>query len=47
MLILGTRPLRSAVAEDRFILSGEEDVFEPRMTFHGSAMRRSRDSPVG
>ena len=32
---LGTRPLRSAAATDRFILSGSVDVFEPTLTFHG------------
>jgi alpha-L-rhamnosidase len=32
---LGTRPLRTAEATDRFILSGQEDVFEPTFTFHG------------
>lgn len=32
---LGTRPLRSASATDRFILSGEGDEFEPTLTFHG------------
>jgi alpha-L-rhamnosidase len=32
---LGTRPLRSAKATDRFILSGGEDFFEPTKTFHG------------
>jgi alpha-L-rhamnosidase len=32
---LGTRPLRSALATDTFILSGGEDVFEPTFTFHG------------
>jgi alpha-L-rhamnosidase len=32
---LGTRPLRSAQATDRFILSGGEDTFEPTLTFHG------------
>lgn len=32
---LGTRPLRSALATDRFILSGGDDVFEPTFTFHG------------
>ena len=32
---LGTRPLRTAKATDRFILSGAEDVFEPTFTFHG------------
>lgn len=32
---LGTRPLRTALATDRFILSGDADVFEPTFTFHG------------
>ncbi|RAX46166.1 alpha-L-rhamnosidase [Arthrobacter sp. AQ5-06] len=32
---LGTRPLRSAEATDRFTLSGRADVFEPTLTFHG------------
>lgn len=32
---LGIRPLRSARAVDEFILSGEDDVFEPTLTFHG------------
>jgi alpha-L-rhamnosidase len=32
---LGTRPLRTAKATDRFILSGSDDVFEPTFTFHG------------
>jgi len=32
---LGTRPLRSAEATDRFTLSGGDDVFEPTFTFHG------------
>ncbi|GAB3794307.1 glycoside hydrolase family 78 protein [Humibacter antri] len=32
---LGTRPLRTARATDRFILSGGEDEFEPTFTFHG------------
>ena len=32
---LGTRPLRTAKATDRFILSGADDVFEPTFTFHG------------
>jgi alpha-L-rhamnosidase len=32
---LGTRPLRTAEATDRFILSGSEDTFEPTFTFHG------------
>ncbi|SEI99687.1 alpha-L-rhamnosidase [Arthrobacter sp. yr096] len=32
---LGTRPLRSAEATDRFTLSGGSDTFEPTLTFHG------------
>ncbi len=32
---LGVRPLRLARATDRFVLSGEDDLFEPTMTFHG------------
>jgi alpha-L-rhamnosidase len=32
---LGTRPLRTAKATDRFILSDGDDVFEPTFTFHG------------
>ncbi|HET7689811.1 MAG TPA: family 78 glycoside hydrolase catalytic domain [Nocardioidaceae bacterium] len=32
---LGVRPLRSAKATDRFVLSGGEDFFEPTFTFHG------------
>ena len=32
---LGTRPLRSAKATDRFVLSGGADEFEPTFTFHG------------
>ncbi|GAA3558599.1 glycoside hydrolase family 78 protein [Microlunatus spumicola] len=32
---LGTRPLRSALATDTFVLSGAADVFEPTFTFHG------------
>ena len=32
---LGVRPLRTARATDRFILSGAADVFEPTLTFHG------------
>lgn len=32
---LGTRPLRNADATDRFILSGDDDRFEPTLTFHG------------
>jgi alpha-L-rhamnosidase len=32
---LGVRPLRTALATDRFILSGDDDTFEPTMTFHG------------
>jgi alpha-L-rhamnosidase len=32
---LALRPLRSAKATDRFILSGGSDIFEPTFTFHG------------
>ncbi|WP_136709050.1 family 78 glycoside hydrolase catalytic domain [Agromyces sp. H66] len=32
---LGTRPLRTADATDRYTLSGGFDVFEPTFTFHG------------
>jgi alpha-L-rhamnosidase len=32
---LGTRPLRTALATDRYILSGGADEFEPTFTFHG------------
>jgi alpha-L-rhamnosidase len=32
---LGVRPLRSARATDRFVLSGGDDAFEPTLTFHG------------
>ncbi|WP_024820776.1 alpha-L-rhamnosidase [Arthrobacter sp. 31Y] len=32
---LGVRPLRTAEATDRLILSGEPDFFEPTFTFHG------------
>ncbi|MCM3697696.1 alpha-L-rhamnosidase [Microbacterium oleivorans] len=32
---IAVRPLRSAQATDRFILSGGHDVFEPTFTFHG------------
>lgn len=32
---LGVRPLRSAQATDRFVLSGGDDTFEPTFTFHG------------
>jgi len=32
---LGTRPLRTAKATDRFVLSGAVDRFEPTKTFHG------------
>lgn len=32
---LGTRPLRTALATDQYILSGRADVFEPTFTFHG------------
>ena len=32
---LGVRPLRDAQATDRFVLSGDDDFFEPTKTFHG------------
>jgi alpha-L-rhamnosidase len=32
---LGVRPLRTAKATDRYLLSGGEDEFEPTFTFHG------------
>jgi alpha-L-rhamnosidase len=32
---LGVRPLRTAKATDRYLLSGGEDRFEPTFTFHG------------
>lgn len=32
---LATRPLRSALATDAFVLSGGDDDFEPTLTFHG------------
>jgi alpha-L-rhamnosidase len=32
---IATAPLRTAAATDTFVLSGEADVFEPTMTFHG------------
>lgn len=32
---LSVRPLRSAKAVDRFVLSGGDDVLEPTFTFHG------------
>ncbi len=32
---LGVRPLRTARATDRFVLSGRDDAFEPTFTFHG------------
>jgi alpha-L-rhamnosidase len=32
---LAVRPLRSARATDAFVCSGNRDVFEPTMTFHG------------
>ncbi|WP_218919186.1 alpha-L-rhamnosidase [Piscinibacter gummiphilus] len=32
---LAVRPLRSARATDTFVLSGEDDLFEPTFTFHG------------
>jgi len=32
---LATRPLRSAIATDEFVLSGDRDEFEPTFTLHG------------
>ncbi|MGW5569905.1 family 78 glycoside hydrolase catalytic domain [Nocardia thailandica] len=32
---LATYPLRGAKATDTFVLSGDDDVFEPTLTFHG------------
>jgi alpha-L-rhamnosidase len=32
---LATRPLRSAAATDTYVLSGDDDRFEPTLTFHG------------
>jgi alpha-L-rhamnosidase len=32
---LSLRPLRSAEAADKFVLSGGDDIFEPTFTFHG------------
>jgi alpha-L-rhamnosidase len=32
---LGVRPLRTAAATDRYVLSGAVDIFEPTFTFHG------------
>lgn len=42
---LGTRPLRTAHATDRFILSGELDFFEPTFTFHGFRYAEVTDWP--
>src|SRR5829696_4894940 len=42
---LGVRPLRTAEAVDRFILSGSEDVFEPTFTFHGFRYAQVDDWP--
>ena len=43
---LGVRPLRSAQATDRFILSGDDDAFEPTMTFHGFRYAEVEGWPV-
>lgn len=32
---LGIRPLRTAKATDRYVLSGQDDVLEPTLTLHG------------
>src|SRR5215218_1430740 len=42
---LGVRPLRTAEAVDRFVLSGGEDVFEPTFTFHGFRYAQVDDWP--
>ncbi|GAB3286232.1 alpha-L-rhamnosidase [Pseudoclavibacter terrae] len=42
---LGTRPLRSAQATDRFILSGRADEFEPTFTLHGFQFAEVRGWP--
>ncbi|MFJ5957758.1 family 78 glycoside hydrolase catalytic domain [Paenarthrobacter sp. NPDC092416] len=44
---LGTRPLRSAQATDRFTLSGGDDVFEPTLTFHGFRYAQVEGWPGG
>jgi alpha-L-rhamnosidase len=38
---LATRPLRTARATDRYLLSGADDVLEPTLTFHGFGTPRS------
>lgn len=42
---LGVRPLRSARATDRYILSGGTDTFEPTFTFHGFQYAEVSDWP--
>ncbi|BAL89931.1 putative alpha-L-rhamnosidase [Actinoplanes missouriensis 431] len=44
---LGVRPLRDAQATDRFVLSGDEDFFEPTMTFHGFRYAEITGWPAG
>ncbi len=44
---LCTRPLRSAQATDRFILSGGVDLFEPTKTFHGFRFAEISGWPTG
>ncbi|MCV2394196.1 glycoside hydrolase family 78 protein [Actinotalea sp. M2MS4P-6] len=44
---LGTRPLRTAKATDRFVLSGGDDVFEPTFTFHGFRYAEVEGYPGG
>jgi alpha-L-rhamnosidase len=42
---LGVRPLRSAQATDRYVLSGKADTFEPTFTFHGFRYAEVSDWP--
>ncbi|OHV62870.1 family 78 glycoside hydrolase catalytic domain [Pseudofrankia sp. BMG5.36] len=42
---LGTRPLRTAQATDRFVCSGGDDLFEPTFTFHGFRYAEVADWP--
>jgi alpha-L-rhamnosidase len=44
---LGTRPLRTAVATDIYTLSGDDDVFEPTLTFHGFRFAEVEGWPGG
>jgi alpha-L-rhamnosidase len=42
---LSLRPLRSAKAEDRYVLSGRQDILEPTFTFHGFRYARLQGWP--